>query len=162
MKKILKTIALALTLVSCEAQTSFSKESLSTNLKDAENKDISFEKILEKYQGKTIMVDVWASWCSDCIKSLPEVAKIKSAYPDVVYLNLSVDKTFEAWQNGIKKFEVSGEHYLITDGMKGVFGKSIKLSWIPRFMIIDKKGKIIQFNITEATDKKIVEALKIN
>jgi hypothetical protein len=43
--------------------------------------------------------------------------------------------------------------------MKGKFGKSIKLDWIPRYMIIDKNGKIALYKATESTDPKIEETL---
>jgi thiol-disulfide isomerase/thioredoxin len=159
MKKLLTTIAIGLSLLSCEAQTEFSAETLKTNLISKENTQISFDKILKQYEGKVVFIDVWASWCSDCIKSMPDVKNLKANNPDVVFLNLSVDKTYEAWLNGIQKFEVSGEHYLITDGMKGVFGKSIGLTWIPRFIIVNASGKVALYNATEATDKKIIETL---
>jgi thiol-disulfide isomerase/thioredoxin len=164
MKKIITLVASLFMLTSCQSQetTTFSNESLTTILKDQQNADVSFDKILEKYKGKTILVDVWASWCSDCIKSLPEVNAIKTEFPEVVALNLSVDKSYDKWMAGIEKFEVTGEHYLITDGMKGVFGKSIDLNWIPRFMVIDKTGKIVLYKAIEKDFDKIREALKNN
>ena len=56
---------------------------------------------------------------------------------------------------GIEKYNVKGEHYMVNDGMKGVFGKSIALDWIPRYMIVDKTGKIVLFKVIEADDTKI-------
>ena len=142
MKKILATLAIAFGLTSCQAQTEFSKESLASKLTTTDNKDISFEEILKQNEGKTVVIEVWASWCSDCVKSMPQVKELKAQYPDVAFVNLSCDKTFDAWKTGIEKHEVSGENYLIKDGMKGEFGKSIKLDWIPRFIVVDKNGKI--------------------
>ena len=53
----------------------------------------------------------------------------------LTYLFISMDKNYESWKKGIEKYEFKGEHYLTHDGMKGVFGKSINLDWIPRYMI---------------------------
>ncbi|NHM02491.1 TlpA family protein disulfide reductase [Flavobacterium difficile] len=150
MKKILATLALGLSLTACQAQeTEFSKESLKTNLTTIDNKDISFEEILKQNEGKTIVIEVWASWCSDCIKSMPQVKELKASNPDVAFVNLSCDKTFDAWKTGVEKYEVSGANFLIKDGMKGAFGKSIKLDWIPRFIVVDKNGKIALFRAIE-------------
>lgn len=149
MKKILATLAITIGLTSCQAQTEFSKESLATNLTTIENKEISFEEILKQNEGKTVVIEVWASWCSDCVKSMPEVKKLKANNPEVAFVNLSCDKTFDAWKTGIEKHDVSGENYLIKDGMKGEFGKSIKLDWIPRFIVVDKKGNIALFRAIE-------------
>lgn len=160
MKKILATLALGLGLTSCQAQTEFSKESLTAKLTSIENKDISFEKILKQNEGKVVVIEVWASWCSDCVKSMPQVKELKEHYPDVAFVNLSCDKTFDAWKTGIEKHEVTGENYLIKDGMKGEFGQSIKLDWIPRFIVLDKKGNIALFRAIEKDFDKIKETIE--
>lgn len=160
MKKILATLAIALGLLSCQAQTEFSKESLTAKLTTTDNKDITFEEILKQNEGKTVVIEVWASWCSDCVKSMPQVKELKAQYPDVAFVNLSCDKTFDAWQNGIEKHKVTGENYLIKDGMKGEFGQSLKLDWIPRFIVVDKKGKIALFRAIEKDFDLIKETIE--
>ena len=160
MKKILATLALGLGLTSCQAQTEFSTESLNAILIDTENQAISFEEILKQNKGKTVVIEVWASWCSDCIKSMPQVKDLKEKFPEVTFVNLSCDKTFEAWKSGIEKHEVTGENYLIKDGMKGEFGTSIKLDWIPRFIVINKEGKIVLFRVIEKDFNKIIESIE--
>ena len=160
MKKILATLALGLGLTSCQAQTEFSKESLTAKLINSENQGITFEEILKQNQGKTLVIEVWASWCSDCVKSMPQVKKLKEKYSDVAFVNLSCDKTFDAWKSGIEKHEVTGENYLIPDGMKGGFGTSIKLDWIPRFIVINKEGKIVLFRAIEKDFDKIIESIE--
>lgn len=168
MKKILAilaiaaTVAIGLSLTTAEGQNEFSKESLTTKLTATDKSEISFEKILKQHEGKTVVIEVWASWCSDCIKSMPQVKELKTKYPNIAYVNLSCDKTFDAWQNGIEKHEVSGDNYLIADGMKGEFGKSIQLDWIPRFIVVDKKGKIVLFRAIEKDFDKIIETLEKN
>lgn len=155
-------LALAFSFTSSNSETEFSKESLKTKLTAPNKKDITFEKILKQHKGKTIVIDVWASWCSDCIKSMPQVKELKANYPDVAFVNLSCDKTFEAWQSGIEKHEVSGDNYLIKDGMKGLFGKSIQLDWIPRFIVVDKNGKIALFRAIEKDFDLIKETIEKN
>ena len=160
MKKIIATLALGLGLTSCQAQTEFSKESLTAILINTENQAISFEEILKQNKGKTVVIEVWASWCSDCIKSMPQVKNLKEKFPEVAFVNLSCDKTFEAWKSGIEKHEVTGVNYLIKDGMKGEFGTSIKLDWIPRFIVINKDGKIVLFRAIEKDFDKIMESIE--
>jgi thiol-disulfide isomerase/thioredoxin len=162
MKKIFSILAIALSTFSCSQaqQTEFKAEALSNTMKTLENTDVTFQEILKKYEGKTIVIDVWASWCPDCIKGMPKVKTLQENYPDVTYLFLSVDKKHDAWIKGIEKYDVQGEHYLIADGMKGVFGKSINLDWIPRYMIVDKTGKIALFKVIEADDNKLIETLE--
>lgn len=155
-------LTLFMTIGCTNAQTpkEFSKESLDYKMVTLEGSEISFKDVLKKYKGKTVVVDVWASWCPDCIKGMPKVVNLQNEFTDVVYLFISADKTPEAWKKGIEKYNVKGEHYLLTDGMKGAFGKSIKLDWIPRYMVVDKKGKIALFKAIEADDETLITTLK--
>ena len=162
MKKIISIIAIALSAFSCSQaqQTEFKEEALSNTMKSVENTDITFQEILKKYEGKTIVIDVWASWCSDCIKGMPKVKSLQEKYPEAIYLFISMDKNYEAWRKGIEKHEVNGEHFLTSDGMKGVFGKSVNLNWIPRYIVVDKTGKIALYKVIEADDKKLIKTLE--
>lgn len=162
MKKILLCLVTIITALGCSnAQNKeFSKESLTKKLITPENTEISFEQILKKHNGKVTVIEVWASWCSDCVKAMPKLKQMQSDYPNVDYVFISMDKEFEKWQNGIKKHELSGDHYWANDGMKGEFGKSINLDWIPRYIILDKTGKVAIYRAIETDFDKINEQLK--
>ncbi len=161
MKKIIVLIALVLSSFSCtQAQeTEFKAEALSNEMTSLENQTIPFQEIINQYKGKVVLIDVWASWCPDCVKGLPKVKDLQEKYKEITFLFISMDKTYESWKTGIEKYDVKGEHYLVSDGMKGVFGKSIKLDWIPRYMIVDKEGNIALFKAIEADNEKIIETL---
>lgn len=162
MKKLFVLATMLISTFGCaqKEETVFKKEGLANVMVTKENQSITFAEILKKYEGKTIIIDVWASWCSDCIKGMPKVKALQEKYPDATYLFISMDKTYEAWLKGIEKHEVKGEHYLTSDGMKGVFGKSINLDWIPRYMIVDKNGKIALYKAIEADDTKLLQTLE--
>lgn len=138
----------------------FSKKSLSEMLITPENTKISFKDILKKHNGKITVIEIWASWCGDCVKAMPKVKEMQTNHQNVDYVFISMDKSFDKWQAGIDKHELKGDHYWATDGMKGEFGSSIDLDWIPRYIILDKKGKIIIYRAIETDFDKINEQLK--
>ena len=161
MKKIL-ALSLAIVALSCsQAQKKeFTKEALSENLITLEGSEVSFQSILENNKGKTIVIESWASWCGDCVKAMPKIKELQAENQDVVYIFLSCDKTADKWKEGIRKHELNGDHYLIKDGMKGAFGKAIDLDWIPRYIIVDKLGKIALYRAIETDFEKINSTLK--
>ena len=164
MKKILLILSIVMTTISCTnaQEKQFSEEALNGTLINLDGKEISFREVLEKHKGKTVLVEVWASWCSDCVKAMPKLKEIQKENPDVAYVFISMDKSFEKWNEGIKKHEVIGDHYWVNDekGMKGSFGQSIDLDWIPRYMIVDKTGRIVLFKAIEADDEKLIKTLE--
>ena len=163
MKRILVFTLFITTVLSCQNrnETQFSLEALNDKLINLQGDSVSFKFILEKHKGSTVLIDVWASWCGDCIKGLPSVRNLQKEYPEVVFLFLSVDENKDAWRKGIERFQIKGAHYNLPKGMKtGDFVDFINLSWIPRYMVIDAQGKITLFKATSASDSAIVAALK--
>ncbi len=156
--------AVIMASISCSnaQKKEFSKEALEGKLTTIEGSEISFKEVLEKYKGKTIVVEIWASWCGDCVKAMPKVKELQAANPDVVYVFISMDKAMDKWKTGIEKHELKGDHYWVNDekGMKGAFGKSIDLDWIPRYIVVDKKGKVALYRAIETDFEKIDKELK--
>ena len=93
MKKILFSICLAFGFFSCSKaqKTEFSKEALSEKLLAADDSQVAFKNILKKYKGKTLLIEVWASWCGDCVKAMPQLKELQANNPTVSYLFLSAD-----------------------------------------------------------------------
>lgn len=154
-----------LALVACSnstPKTAFPKEALEDKLIALDGSSVTLESVLNKYQGKTIVIDVWASWCGDCIKGLPLVKALQEQTKEdnVVYLFLSLDKKQSAWKRAIEKRNIKGEHYFISSGWKGPIGNSIDLDWIPRYMVVGKDGEIKLYKAVKANDVKILEAIK--
>lgn len=162
MKKIVLSLIVILSGISCSKaqKTEFSAESLTTNLKSLENTDVAFNEILKKHSGKTVVIEVWASWCGDCLKAMPKLKELQANNPDVDYVFISMDKAEDKWKAGIEKHALQGDHYWATDGMKGVFGKAIDLDWIPRYIIVDKNGKIVTYRAIETDFDQINTTLK--
>jgi thiol-disulfide isomerase/thioredoxin len=161
MKRIILVMVIAITTFAfVTAQKEFSKESLSKKLLTLDNKEVSFKQILKKHKGKITVIEVWASWCGDCVKAMPKLKEMQANHPEVDYVFISMDKAFDKWSAGVEKHELKGDHYWATDGTKGAFGKSIDLDWIPRYIIVDKKGKIVLYRAVETDFDKIDEQLK--
>ncbi|MDX1277837.1 TlpA disulfide reductase family protein [Oceanihabitans sediminis] len=161
MKKYLIVLLVSALFLGCKEQTptQFTDEALQDVLITLKGDEISFENILKKYEGKKILIDVWASWCGDCIKGMPKVKALQEENKEVVFLFLSADKTLESWKEGIEKYKVKGEHYFMPDGMKSVFSNSINVDWIPRYLIVDPQGNIKLFKAIKADDSKLLDAL---
>lgn len=97
------------------------------------------------YRGKVLMVDVWATWCPPCRKSLPEVAELQRGEGDA-YLVLPISVDRGGWQDvqpflqqnpqlGLKAFLPAGDKGLEPFG---------EISGIPTTIIIDRQGKVVK------------------
>ena len=154
-------VLVCLVFISCNTQkpTTFSKEALNDTFITLEGKPITFRDILKTHKNTTIVIDIWASWCKDCIGGMPKVKALQKEHEEIAYVFLSLDKNQKAWKKGIKKYNIEGDHYFMQSGWKGPFGTFVDLDWIPRYMVVDKQGKIKLYKAVEADDKNIKNIL---
>ena len=66
-------------------------------LRTADEKDIK----LRAFRGNYVVLDFWASWCSDCRKDIPAMKQLWSDFMDynVRIIGISFDTSKEAWVN---------------------------------------------------------------
>lgn len=113
-------------------------------LKDAEGKTYTFNK----YKGKVIVIDVWATWCSSCLKKMPKFIELKNSFADrkdIIFLTISTDrsKARATWAKDIEKYGMSVMPNLIADVENGSsFETDYCVIGLPRYIIIDRKGRI--------------------
>lgn len=162
MKHLIQLLLIAFLAGSCQKEIlkEFPPEALQETMHSINGENTTFENILASYKGKTIFIDIWASWCRDCLVGIPGIKEIQKNNPQLTYLFISLDRNITAWKKGIKKHALVGEHYFLKSGMKGTFGKAIGLSWIPRYMIINPDGSIKLFEAIKTDDEALLKALK--
>jgi len=160
MKKLLFIIAFITLNTFAQDNTTFSKVALDEMFISHDGERVQFKDILAKHKGKTIFIDIWASWCSDCVGSIPKLKELQKNEKEVVYVMLSLDKTIDLWKKGIQKHQLNADHYLFTKRWKkSNFCSSIGLDWIPRYLIVGKDGSIKMYKAIEFNDKKIKETI---
>lgn len=94
------------------------------------------------YKGKIIYLDFWASWCKPCIKSLPELNRLrnelkKSANFEVIAVNL--DDNIQDAKEFIAKHPVN---YPVLIDSDGKVARKYGVSVMPSSYLIDQNGEI--------------------
>lgn len=149
MKQVFLSCIAVFTMVSCSNAQNFSDKALAEPLLTQNDGTSTLADILAKHKGRTVVIEVWASWCGDCVKAMPSLKSMQAAHPEADYVFISMDKTTDKWKEGIEKHQLKGDHYMAPDGMKGKFGSAIDLDWIPRYIIVDKNGKVVTYRAIE-------------
>ena len=120
-------------------------------LKNAQGKTVS----IKDFKGKIVYIKFWASWCKDCIKQVVPQRNLEKAMEsnsDVVFLNISVDGSEEAWKKAVERNKLSAIELLSIDGDEENINKNYDISEIPRYMVVGKKGEIINNNAPHPGD----------
>ena len=121
------------------------KKAPQVTLSDSEGK----EHTLAEFEGKILVIDVWATWCSSCLAKMPQYMKLREEFADnaaVEFITLSIDrnKKRELWLTTLKKYSMESMTNLIVNSDEySEFEDKYNVSGVPRYIIIDKNGNII-------------------
>jgi len=115
---------------------------------------------LKDFAGKTLYIDLWATWCSPCRAEIPYLEKLKEKYKGkaINFLSLDVYDDKAKWEKMIKDNKMGGWQLINTD-RDMPFLKKYVVDGIPRFIFLDKEGKIIDANAPRPSEKKLIELL---
>jgi Thiol-disulfide isomerase and thioredoxins len=141
-----------------------------TSMVNYETEPENFEEMVRPFAGKVVYIDLWATWCSPCLKMFAHLDSLKEkvrGLDDVVFFYISVDqdRNHEKWQKMSSYYKLHGYHYRVNEKTSGIihstFGDSNGMLEIPRYAIVDKNGKIAFPDAASPVDaEKVVEQLK--
>ena len=116
---------------------------------------------LSEYRGKYVLIDCWASWCAPCRAQAPHMKKIMRKFrkKNIVFVMLSQDYSREDWLRAIKEEQLGGVH-LIVDRKDISFYVKYRIEQIPRYILIDKEGKIVNADLPLPSDPEMAKILK--
>ncbi len=125
---------------------------------------------LEEFKGKVIYIDTWATYCSPCIKWLKKKKNYENYFQDneIVVICLCFDKLEkqDMWKELIDKYSIAGNHIFIEQSFIDNYLKNFNASrkkslgrGFPRFLIINKEGKIVE-NFAYAPSKMLITQIE--
>ena len=105
---------------------------------------------LEDLRGKYVYIDVWATWCGPCIAEIPHMKKVEEAFhgKNIEFVGISVDtkKDYEKWKKFVVTKDLKGIQLFADNDWNSDFIKAYGITGIPRFILIDPKGNIVNAN----------------
>lgn len=164
-----------LLLVQYNGNTTFlpSKENNDDNIKWVKNyeKIKSFDELLQQFKGRTVYIDLWATWCHPCIAQFEHKddlnAFTKEHDMDMLYISMDRDENDEKWYTFVEDKQLAGYHMRASNRLAEEIRKRFTrerngrtLFGIP-YYIIAKDGQIMLKNAPRPSSKaKLYNELK--
>lgn len=117
------------------------------DVKDVKGKAMKFSDIIGK--GKVVYMDVWATWCGPCCAEIPFMEKLVERYAGnskIEIISLSIDENTDKWSKKLEADQPEWRQFIVPGGFKSDLCRKYRINGIPRFMLFDKEGKIIDVN----------------
>jgi thiol-disulfide isomerase/thioredoxin len=129
--------------------------------KSVDNKSVS----LKDLRGKYVYIDVWATWCAPCKAEIPFLTKVEEDYhgKNIYFVSLSADRMADRskWVNYVKEHNLQGIQIMADKDFSSDFIKKFNITSIPRFILIDPKGKIVSGDAKRPSDPELRKQLDI-
>jgi len=119
---------------------------------------------LSDLRGKYVLIDFWASWCVPCRKAIPHLKEVYARYKDKGFeiLSLSGDQNQEVWKKAMAQEQMPWPQ--VCDEFPDKFkpskvGEIYQTRFIPFYVLLDKKGKILVYSGQDADVEKELERI---
>jgi thiol-disulfide isomerase/thioredoxin len=132
---------------------------------------------LSDLKGKYTYIDVWATWCGPCKVEIPYLKKLEKDYhgKNIQFVSLSIDdgrgyrgstkqESFtlakQGWKKMIKEQDLGGIQLLAPSGWRSEFIQDYRIDGIPRFILIDPDGNIVNPDAPRPSSPQIRDIFK--
>ncbi|MEO8254596.1 MAG: TlpA disulfide reductase family protein [Flavobacterium sp.] len=116
---------------------------------------------LDDLKGKYVYLDIWATWCGPCKAEIPFLKEVEKKYhgKNIEFVSISLDekKNYTKWKTMIKDKELSGIQLLADNNFLSSFVEDYKIEGIPRFILIDPQGNIVDADAPRPSDQKLIQ-----
>jgi len=122
--------------------------------------DSLFDAIMDKYKGNVVYVDFWATWCAPCMGGIERIASLKEEMKNenVVFVYITNPTSpIQTYNNVIP--DIKGEHYRVSQDEWNYLKSKFKISGIPHYVLVNKKGEVVNPDLGHLGNSEIKEKI---
>lgn len=118
----------------------------------------TWANLITENKGKVVYVDLWASWCAPCKAEMPASHLLRKQYASkaITFIYLSLDEKQADWKSSAASLKLPKENsYLVEGDFEAKLARDLKITSIPRYLLISKSGKIVLPDAPRPSDAKL-------
>jgi thiol-disulfide isomerase/thioredoxin len=150
-------LLLLATGVAAHAQPKKGEKAPEIAIPDVEGKTVK----LSGLKGKVVLIDFWASWCGPCRKAMPGLRKLYATYKSKGFeiYGISLDERKGDWTKAMGADKITWIQVNEPGGWESATAKAWNIEHLPSSFLLDKEGKIVAVDPSEAQLKSLLSSL---
>lgn len=99
---------------------------------------------LDKFHGKLVLVNFWATWCAPCIREMPSLATLQKKRGGKDFTVLALSQDFREWaavNPFLEKHKLDGLPIYVD--RKSATGRKLKVIGLPTSVLLSREGKVL-------------------
>lgn len=116
---------------------------------------------LTDFKNKVVLLNFWGTYCSPCIKSIPDKNKLVKEFSSEEFelVNIIIDSNLDRWKEILQENNFQGTHLVCKGNWNEILRSKYNIKSIPHYTLIDKKGIVINNNIKDSLEYHIRKSL---
>ncbi len=110
------------------------------------------------FMGKFVYIDIWATQCEPCKEESAAIENLKKEYKkNIEFVSISVDyyADKDKWKKYIETNKLTGNQLISNKGWYASFIRAYNIKTIPRYILIDPNGMIVDTHAPRPSHKKL-------
>lgn len=123
------------------------------SLRDAQGQSVA----LQRYQGKPLVINLWATWCPPCRREMPVLQQAQHDYPDVHFVFVNQGETPQIVTTFLATTGLNLAHVLFDAG--GELARQVGSMALPTTLFYDAEGRLVGSHLGELSRASLQHAL---
>jgi len=98
---------------------------------------------IEKFKGKVLLINFWATWCPPCREEIPMLKEIYKRYRDKGFEILAINMDPENLKDFLKNNPLPFPVFVISEDVERVFN----IPGLPTSYLVDRDGRIVKIRL---------------
>lgn len=112
---------------------------------------------LKDLKGNYVYIDIWATWCMPCLQQIPYLQKLEDTFHNkaIKFVSLSIDSpnAESKWKQMIQDKNMGGIQLFAGGSIP--FVQDYQVTGIPRFILLDKEGNIVDADAPRPSEPRL-------